>query len=155
MNEDDQGAAGEPSPATAIDLARTGACGEAFFWAESAAGDIAVTADVTYSRPTDAQGTVAIPFTLPGNQAVTVQVLTGQDLSRNFCTDLPAQSSEPDNTSPAVAGQGRVTIAPPPSNGNACGRTLGTLHLSGLVAENGAEFSPITVESRDIGCYSG
>jgi hypothetical protein len=145
----------ETESSAAIDLVRTGACGDAFFWAESAVGDIAVTAEVTYSRPADAQVTVEIPFTLPDSQVVNVQVLTGQDLSRNFCTDLPALSSEPDNTSPAVAGQGRVTIAAPPSTGNACGRTLGTLDLSGLVAEDGTEFSTVTVESRDIGCYSG
>ena len=146
-----QGAAGEQSPATTIDLVRSGACGDAFFWAESADGDTAVTVDVAYSRPADLAVTLAIPFTLP-DRSVKVRVLEGQDLSRNFCTDLIDMSSQPESTSPAVAGHGRVTIAPPPGNGNACGRTLGTLRLKGLVAEDGTEFSPITVESRDIGC---
>ncbi len=142
-----------PSPMP-VDLLRTGACGEAFFWAESSTGDIAVTVEATYSRPVDVDVTLAIPFTLPDRQ-VNVRVLTGQDLSRNFCTDLPALTSEPESTSAAIVGQGRVTIAPPPGHGNACGRTLGTLRLRGLVAEDGTEFSPISVESRDIGCYSG
>jgi hypothetical protein len=143
----------EESPA--IDLVQSGACGDAFFWAASADGETAVTVDVTYSRPADAQGKVTIPFTAPGNQVVRVEVLTGADLSRNFCTDVIDMSSQPDTRSAAVAGQGRVTIAIPPRDGSGCGRTLGSLDLSGLVAADGTEFSPITVESRDIGCYSG
>jgi hypothetical protein len=149
-----QGATGEQSAATTIDLVRSGACGDAFFWAESADGDTAVTVDVAYSRPADLAVTLAIPFTLP-DRSVKVRVLEGQDLSRNFCTDVIDMTSQPESTSPALVGHGRVTIAPPPGNGNACGRTLGTLRLNGLVAEDGAEFSPITVESRNIGCYSG
>lgn len=146
-----QGATGEQSAATTIDLPRTGACGDAFFWAESADGDTAVTVDVAYSRPADLAVTLAIPFTLP-DRSVKVRVLEGQALSNNFCTDAINTSSRPESTSPAVTGQGRVTIAPPPGNGSACGR-LGTLRLRGLVAEDGTQFSPITVESRDIGCY--
>lgn len=154
-NAESQGATGEQPGVTSIDLVRSGACGDAFFWAESAAGDIAVTVDVTYSRPANHEGTVAIPFSLPGNQVVSVEVLTGQNLSRNFCTDLVDMSSQPESTSPAVTGQGRVTVDSSPSNGSGCGRTLGTLHLDGLVAKDGTEFSAITVESHDIGCYSG
>lgn len=136
-----------------VQLVRTGACGDAYFWAESADGNIAVTVDVTYS-PVGADVTLAIPFSLPDRQ-VKIRVLKGHDLSRNFCTDLITTSSEPESTSAAVAGEGQVTIAPAPNHGSACGRTLGTLNLRGLVAEDGTEFSPITVESRDIGCYSG
>jgi len=153
--EQNPGATGEQSPAPAIDLVRSGACGDAFFWAESATGDIAVTVDVTYSRPEAHEGTVAVPFTLPGNQVVSVEVLEGQNLSRNFCTDLMAVSSRPESTSPAVAGQGRVTVDSSSSNASGCGQTLGTLYLDGLVAKDGTEFSAITVESRDIGCDSG
>jgi hypothetical protein len=147
-----QGATGPP---VTIDLVRSGACGDAFFWAVSADGHTAVTAEVTYSRPAGASPTVAIPFSLPGNRNVKVEVLTGHDLSRNFCTDLPDMSSQPESRSPAVAGKGRVTIDPPPAKGNPCGRTSGALDLSGLVAADGTEFSPITVQSRNIGCYAG
>ncbi len=147
-----QGATGAPA---AINLVRSGACGDAFFWAESADGDTAVTAEVTYSRPAGANPTVAIPFSLPGNRAVKVEVLTGRDLSRNFCTDVLDMSSQPESRSPAVAGEGRVTIDAPPAKGNACGRTFGTLDLSGLVAEDGSVFSPITVQTRNIGCFAG
>ncbi|MEO8107586.1 MAG: hypothetical protein ABI720_09720 [Actinomycetes bacterium] len=137
-----------------VDLVREGACGEAFFWAESAERNVAVTVEVAYSRPASVYPTLAIPFTLP-NDKVKVRVLRGQDLSRNFCTDLITTSSEPDSMSAGPEGEGRVTIASPPSHGSACGRTLGTLRLRGLVAEDGTEFSPITVKSPDIGCYSG
>ncbi len=106
-----------------------------------------MTVDVTYSRPADAQGTVAIPFTLPGNQVVNVQVLDRVRTCRaTSAPTYPPSPLNPITTSPAVAGEGRVTVASPEKSG--CGRTLGTLRLTGLVAEDGTKFSPITVESR-------
>ncbi len=151
-----QGETAEEPAASQIDLVRTGACGDAYFWAESSAGDMAVTVEIADSRPAGFQGTMSIPFSLTGpSPRVDVRVLTGHDLSNNFCTDLPELSSEPEASEGAVAGEGTITIDPPPDTGNTCGRNLGSLHLSGLVSEAGIEFSPINLSSHDIGCYSG
>ena len=152
---DSAGVTGEPTTGDGVRLVRTGACGDAFFWAETADRTTAVAVSVLYSRPSGPSPTVTIPFSLPHDPVVTVQVLTGQNLSRNFCTDLPATGSEPTTTTSASAGDGQVTIAPPPQDGSGCGRTKGTLSLSGLATDDGRTFDPITVTSTDIGCFAG
>jgi hypothetical protein len=87
--------------------------------------------------------------------AIAVEVLTGHNLSRNFCTDLPETSSNPVTKDAAIAGTGDITLAAAKPAADACGSTTGTLRLNGLVAKDGTAFAPSEFTSPMIGCYSG
>jgi hypothetical protein len=106
--------------------------------------------DRSHEAPTTID--IAVPDPL-----VTVEVLSGHDLARNFCTDVIDGASEPRSHQPAQAGRGKVTLgaAPADLNAVACGAVTGELQLDGVVAEDGTTFAPITVTSASIGCYSG
>jgi hypothetical protein len=125
------------------------------FWAATSSGDLAVqvSLDVT-DRSSDSASTSE--FVLP-DDAVRVQVLEGTDLPRNFCTDAIDSAFQPKRRRSAKAGTGFITVEPPtPAGSNpACGSVAGQLTLTGLVADNGTTFAPITVHSRSVGCYSG
>jgi hypothetical protein len=149
------GAAATTSPEpTGIELPRTGACGDAFFWAESTDGHVAVTVDAVYSKPPGSDPAMTIPFTVPG-PVVDVRVLTGNDLSQNFCTDILLSESEPTTRLQAVEGHGEITIDPPQGEEHASGHMFGTLELRDLVAEDGQTFSTINVSSNDLGGTDG
>jgi hypothetical protein len=136
-----------------IELTRNGACGEAFFWAATASGDTAVSVAVDLVHRPDGEPTT-VRFDLP-DPAVDVTVLDGEDVPRNFCTDLPDPSAEPTGTHAASAGEGVATVGPPAAMSTVCGGVAGTLSLDGLVADDGREFAPIRFSSDTIGCYAG
>lgn len=145
-----------------VTLEQSGACGEAFFWAASRSGDVAVTVQVDVrKRATNAATTVG--FSVPDDQ-VAVEVLRGNALHRNFCTDLPF--SEPESRAPARRGKGALTLAAPadgegvdPPAGSAIGGpgcgVKGTLALTELVADDGTRIEVPTVRATTIGCYAG
>lgn len=143
-----------PSPSTTapeatVVLTEGDACGDAFFWAASGEGDIAVTVAVeAWDR--SRRATTTIDFTLP-DPSVEVEILRGGRLQRNFCTDLPDPASDPRSRQPATAGDGTITLDPKIQT---CGVT-GTLELDGLIGQDGTIFAPINVRSGSIGCYAG
>jgi hypothetical protein len=126
------------------------ACGEVFFWAATTDGSAAVTLYVDVR-----DRAVATTYDLP-DPAVTVEVLRGRNLPRNFCTDVLDSESEPTGRSSASAG--RVELEVSPSNapgGPTCGSADGTVRVTGLVAEDGSTFAPFEVTSASIGCVAG
>jgi hypothetical protein len=144
--------AGNGSPRLAR-MSKSGGCGDAFFWAESDSGEIAVTVYVEVrSRSADSPTTISIAVPDP---AVAVEISTGHNLSRNFCTDLPEASSNPLTRKAAARGTGEITLDPAMPAAEACGSTNGTLRLNGLVGSDGTTFAPIEFTSSTIGCYSG
>jgi hypothetical protein len=143
-------AAAERGP---VVLTEFGACGDAFFWATTTSGDTAVTVAVDVLARTAGEPTT-VAFSLP-DPAVAVDILSGQDLARNFCTDLPDATADPAGTQAATAGAGVITVGAPVEATAACGSVRGTLSLDGLIAEDGAVFAPIRGTTDSIGCYSG
>lgn len=142
-----------PLPPGTIELTNSGACADAFFWAESESGEIAVTVYVeAFAR--SAEGPTTISLALP-DPDIDVEILTGRDLSLNFCTDLPDSGSNPVTRVTPVAGTGEIMLDALLPLTEACGSTTGTLRLEGLMTGNGATFAPIEIESNMIGCYAG
>lgn len=142
-----------PLPPSPIELTKSGACGDAFFWAESESGEIAVTVYVeAHTRAADAPTTISLALPDP---AIDVEILTGHNLSRNFCTDLPDSGSNPVTRVTPVAGTGEIMLDALLPLTEACGSTTGTLRLEGLTTGNGTTFAPIEITSKVIGCYSG
>lgn len=147
-NGDSRTARSEP-----IRLTKSGGCGDAFFWAESESGEIAVTITVdAFSRSAEAPTTISIVLPDP---AIDVEILTGHSLSTNFCTDVLEASAFPDTTMTAVAGTGEITLDAAKPIAEACGSTNGILKLNGLIAGDGTTFAPIDITSPMIGCYAG
>jgi hypothetical protein len=135
-------------------MASGGACGEAYFWATTETGDLAVTVSVD-ARDRSHEAPTTIDVAVP-DAAVEVEILRGHDLARNFCTDVIDAASEPEDRQPAQAGRGQITLDPAPDDlGASCGDLGGELRLDGVIAEDGTTFAPITVTSDAIGCYSG
>jgi hypothetical protein len=134
-------------------LSRSGACGEAFFWAESDSRDVAVTV-VVNARSRSANSSTTISIAIP-DPTVTVEILRGHDLSENFCTDVLFNSSVPVSKEAAASGTGEITLDAALPDGKACGSTNGTLRLSGVVGNDGTTFAPIEFTSSMIGCYAG
>ena len=146
----------EPTVAAAaedVELTQSGACGEAYFWAASENGAVAVTVSVeARDRSADEQTVIRFAVTDPG---VEVKVLHGNQLHRNFCTDVIDGASEPKEAEAAAVGEGEIQLDPPGPEVSSCGTTSGTLRLQGLEAESGLTFAPIDVSSESIGCYAG
>ena len=132
-------------------LSRGDACGDAFFWAATESGDIAVTVAMEATNRSR-RNSASIAFELP-ERSVEVQILSGSNLAANFCTDVPSPESDPRERQDAAAGQGVITLDP--ATGNPCGSTQGELKLDHLVAQDGTTFTPIFVTSDSIGCYAG
>ncbi|MGY1742931.1 MULTISPECIES: hypothetical protein [unclassified Blastococcus] len=152
--------AGGASPATpgggagagadAIALTDGDACGEVFFWAASDGGDVAVTVSVdVVGRAED--GPTRLRYGLPDPE-VEVAVLTGQDLTANFCTDAIDAAAEPTGTQEATAGTVTLDLDPP---GEDCGHSDGRLRIEGLVAADGTTFAPVDVSTGFVGCNVG
>ena len=141
-----------------VELPRGDACGEASFWAATGSGDLAVTVRID-ARDRSATEPTTREFTLP-DPGVVVEVLEGERLWANFCTDAISTASEPRTRQAAVAGAGTVTLGATTDRrldpfGTGCGATTGELELTGLEAEDGTTFAPIRVTSGSIGCYYG
>jgi hypothetical protein len=148
-------ACGEDRASSPLELMAGGACGDAYFWATTDSGDVAVTVAIeARDRPRDAPTTR--DFVVP-DATVKVEVLQGENLGRNFCTDLPDAASEPQSRRGAVAGEGTITLGPAPEGADSfsCGTVAGELELTGLEADDGTTFAPIRVTSDSIGCYAG
>lgn len=130
-------------------------CGDALFWATTAADDVAVTVFVDAVERSSLEPTI-LEYVLP-DPAVQVAILEGEALSRNFCTDVIDSASEERRRQEATGGEVTVTLDPPPEGQEAfsCGNVSGKLELHGLVAEDGTTFAAVTVTSDAIGCYSG
>jgi hypothetical protein len=139
--------------ATEVVLAESGACGDVFVWLATAAGEQAAIVQVD-ARDRSAERLTTIEFSLP-DPAVRVQILRGEDLSKNFCTDVIDRASQPSDTQGAVSGAGTITLTPALEDTVACGEGEVTLTLDGLEAEDGTTFAPVDVRSTGIGCYSG
>ena len=149
------GSSSSSDPARGVRLTASGGCGDAFIWATTAEGDLAVTVS-TEARDRSAAGPTTIDLDLP-DPAVTVEVLRGEDLARNFCNDVILPSSRPADTQSVTAGTGEMVLDPPKDAGSYanCGTTSGRLRLRGLVAEDGTTFAPIDARTDQIGCYAG
>lgn len=135
-----------------LTLTRGDACGEAYFWAATPGGDVAVTVVVDAQDRSTTEPT-RLPIDIEDPEVI-VRVLHGDDMTRNFCTDVIDPSAEPRSSRPATAGQGEVVLDPR-SPALDCGSTSGRLRLDGVVADDGTKFAPIDVSSDGIGCYSG
>jgi hypothetical protein len=140
-------------PASNVELPESGACGDAYIWLATASGGRAVTVQVD-ALDRSADDPTTIEFSLP-DPAVRVEVLRGEDLARNFCTDVIDMASEPSETQGATSGDGTITLTPKLDDLAACGAGEVTLTLDELVAEDGTTFAPVDVRSTGIGCYSG
>ncbi len=149
------GSGGSPDPTQEVRLTVSGGCGDAFLWATTPKGDLAVTVSV---EARDRSGTepATIPINVP-DPDVTVEVLRGTDLARNFCNDTLLRGSRPTDMQAATAGTGSMSLDPSkdPGGYTNCGTTSGRLRLRGLVAEDGTTFTPIDATTDQIGCYAG
>jgi len=135
-------------------LPQSGACGDAFFWAATAAGDLAVTVQLEARERSDSEPTV-VDFTVP-DPAVAVTLQTGTELVQAFCNDLLDQNHEVQAEHAASEGTGNITLEPIAEGDATCGIT-GELHVEGLAFEDGTEVEvdTIDIQSDDIGCYAG
>jgi hypothetical protein len=113
----DGGPASTPAPEVA--LTRSGASAHAYFWAATETGDHPVTVTVDAGERS-AQAPTVIRFERP-DDGLTIEVLRGESLPRNFCTDVVDPNAEPTATVPATAGHGRITLDPATDPPNGCG----------------------------------
>lgn len=157
--DDEPASSGSTTPSSStpssapVSLTDGAACGDAYFWVGTPAGDVAVAVTVE-ARDRSATDDTTIAFSVPDPE-VAVTVLRGQDMARNVCTDVIDGASEPTSSAAAVAGEGEIVLGPVDPDGyESCG-TRGTLRLTGLEAPDGTTFAPIEVTSDEIGCYSG
>jgi hypothetical protein len=144
----------KPEP---VALSWSTACSEAWFGAANDTRDVAVSVTLD-ARERSTQEPTVIEFTVP-DARVRIEVRKGRDAATDLCNDALETDYEPPSRQSAVAGRGRIVLDPlpagsgPPPIGR-CG-VRGTLHLTGLVAEDGTTFAPIDVTSSSIGCYPG
>jgi hypothetical protein len=148
------GACGDDGPPDEpVALPDVRACGDAYLWAGSADGSIAVVARVD-ARDRSSTEDTTITFTVPDPE-VEVVVERGTDMGRNVCTDSIDGRSEPTSSDAAVAGEGTITLGPTDPEGfDSCG-TRGSLRLTGVEADDGTRFAPVDADVTTVGCYSG
>lgn len=146
---------GPGRPSSPVLLTAGDGCGDVYFWAATDSGDIAVTVSLE-ARGRSSDKATTLEFVLP-SPTVAVEVLDGDHLDRNFCTDVFDGDAEPRRRQAAVSGTGTVTLDPLPEGPDSvsCGSVAGELELRDLEAEDGTLFAPIRVSSDSIGCYSG
>jgi hypothetical protein len=141
----------DPDPVDLVELGPGGACGDAFFWAATADDSIAVTVMVdARERSTREPFRASYDVSAP---ELTVKVLRGERLSSTFCTDILVGDPVESETA-ASAGTAEVRLDPGTPDMTGCGKTGGSLVVSGL-ADGGLSFASFTVESGTIGCYAG
>jgi hypothetical protein len=147
------GGGGDGQPTSgAPALTQSGGCGDAFFWAATAEGDLAVTVSVEARDRSGSEPTV-VDFTVP-DPAVTVELQVGTELVQAFCNDLLDQNHHVESEHAASEGSGRITLGPIAAPGPTCG-VDGELHVEGLAFEDGTEIGTVDVRSDAIGCYAG
>jgi hypothetical protein len=141
----------DPDPVDLVELGPGGACGDAFFWAATADDSIAVTVmmdarERSTTKPFRASYDV-------GDPELTVHVLRGERLSSTFCTDILEGDPVKSETA-ASGGSAEVRMDPGTPDMLGCGKTSGSLTVSGLTGD-GLSFDTFTVDSDMIGCYAG
>lgn len=151
---------GEPDPTSAVDptpptgpafeIADSGGCGDAFFWAADADGSQVIQVYVEQRDRPAAQPTV-LELTLPDPE-VTATLQTGTNLTGDQCNDLPM--GQVSDEQPIVEGSGTMTLDPPSIDGFSGGVT-GTLTMTGLVADDGTTLPDLAVTTDMIGFYAG
>ncbi|MDP2773001.1 MAG: hypothetical protein Q8O61_05545 [Nocardioides sp.] len=149
-DESDPTSAVDPAPTAgpAFEIAASGGCGDAFFWAADADGSHVIQVYVE-QRDRSAQKPTTLELTVP-DPAVTATLQSGRDLTGDQCNDL--LMGEVSDEQSIVEGSGTMTLDPPTP-----GHTLvrGTLTMTGLVAEDGTVLPDLTIESDTIGFYAG
>jgi hypothetical protein len=149
--DDDDGGARTEEP---IELTRSGGCGDAYLWAATEDGTVAVTVAVEVPRHSTRDDTV-VEVDLP-DPDVEAHLLRGdRDLTRNFCTDALDGNAEPTSTVPLTAGTGEVVTTPVPTDVDLCGEVEGSLELVGVEAEDGTRVADIAASTEAIGCDAG
>jgi hypothetical protein len=135
-------------PPPPVDLTRTGACADVFFWAATASGDLAVTVTAdARDRSTVDQTTIRV---VPDGDDAAIEILQGENLHWNFCNDIISGQAEPTSTQSAASGSGVLKLDP-----RQPGLVSGSLIITDLEAEDGTIFAPIEVHSDRIGFYAG
>jgi hypothetical protein len=135
-------------PPQQVELTRSGACADAFFWAATTSDDVALTVRVdARHRSTEDRTTIDV---VPGDGDATIEILRGTNLSWNFCNDIISSEAEPTATLSAVSGSGVAVLDP-----RQPGRVSGSLTIEGLEADDGTTFAPIHIDSDRIGSYAG
>lgn len=147
--DDDAGPGGEP-----IQLTRSGGCGDAYLWAATEDGTVAVTVGVEVPGHSTREDTV-VAIDLP-DPDVEAHLLRGdQDLTRNLCVDVVDADAEPTSTVELTAGTGTITTTPISTDVGLCGDVTGTLELTDVEADDGTRIAEVTAETADIGCFAG
>jgi hypothetical protein len=146
----------EPVPEAPITLTRSGGCGDAYLWAATDDGTVAVTISVDAIDRSSAEPTT-IAIDLPQDDVEAFVLRGDRDMTGNFCTDLIDGDAEPDEILPLRAGTGEIVLDPLPDEGDVdgCGDIAGRATLTGLTAEDGMPFEPVSITTTDIGCYAG
>lgn len=138
------------SSGPAFEVAESGGCGDAFFWAADADGSQVIQVYVEQRDRSAAQPTV-LELTLPDPE-VTATLQTGTNLVGDQCNDL--LMGEVSDEQPIVEGSGTMTLAPPSTDGFD-GSVTGSLTMTGLVAEDGTVLPDLTLTTDMIGFYAG
>ncbi|MGY1814384.1 hypothetical protein [Blastococcus sp. SYSU D00820] len=143
------GAGGAAGPGE-LEFTRDGGCGEVTIWAATEEADRAfrVTVDVS-DRSTVAPTTYDVDLRDP---TVIAQLLTGSNLTDNFCTDVIDSASQPTDVAEVTTGTGELVVDPP-EGGEDC--VHAELTLTGVVASDGTRIGDITMETDFAGCHVG
>jgi hypothetical protein len=137
---------GDPAVDDPVVMVSSEGCGDAFFWATSADDTVGMT---LYLDVRDRDPAVESRRDLGGAD---VEVIRGERLSRNQCTDVIDMDAEPSSTHGVETIAGEVVVPAGPIG--TC-PSDGTLRVDELVAEDGTTFAPFEVHATGIGCYSG
>lgn len=153
-DEPDDGRAVDPggtssSPGPAFEVAESGGCGDAFFWAADTGGSQVIQIYVE-QRDRSAVLPTTLELTLPDPE-VTATLQNGTNLIGDQCNDI--LSGRVSDEQAIVEGSGTMTLDPPSADGY--GGVTGTLTMTGLVAEDGTALPDVTVTTGRIGFYAG
>jgi hypothetical protein len=113
-------APGGSTPEEPIELSRSGGCAEAFLWAATEDGTVAITVGVEVPRFSTTDP-VTIDLDVPDPAVEATLLRADADMTRNFCVDVIEADAEPDETIPLTAGTGEVVIGPIPTDVSHCG----------------------------------
>lgn len=137
-------ALGRLVPGPAVELTRSGGCGDVLLWAVDEAGTIAVTVAVDLPGRARTEP-LTVTGVLPDEAAgIAVEVRHGEDLERDLC----AGAGDGATTSPAVEGRVEVTVDP----ARGCGATTARFRLDGVVADDGTTLAPVEGATDAVGC---